>query len=115
MDTAESEAPAKNNADAANVWVEAVELYNQLHDDAAALRCARNALQCDAGNYNAHYHLGLCLLGQSQFAEAESHLRWCLQRTPNDGTLENNFREAFKGRLDQQRRAAKEDAQPLTR
>jgi tetratricopeptide (TPR) repeat protein len=114
-DRAESEAPTRNNAAAAVVWVEAVRLHRQLQDEAAALRCARNALQCDAGNYNAHYQLGLCLLGQAQFAEAESQLRWCLQRTPNDGTLENNLREALKGRLDQQRRAANKDGQPLTR
>jgi hypothetical protein len=38
-----------------------------------------------------------------------------MQRSPNDKTLENTLREAIKGRLDQQRRAAKENAQPLTR
>ena len=112
---AETEAPAVDKTETANVWIKAVQLYSELHNDAAALRCARNALQCDAGSYNAHYYLGVCLLGQSQFAEAESHLRWCMQRSPNDKTLENTLREAIKGRLDQQRRAAKENAQPLTR
>jgi predicted Zn-dependent protease len=114
-DTAESEAAALNNADAAGIWIEAHQLHCQLHNDAKALRCARNALQCAPGEYNVHYQLGLCLLGQSQFAEAELHLRWCLQRTPDDPQLENQLREALKGRFDQQRRAAKEGEKPVTR
>jgi O-antigen ligase len=112
---AETEATAMIHAEAAKVWIEAVRLHNQLHDAAAALRCARNALQCDAGSYDAHYQLGLCLLAQSQFADAESHLHWCSLRTPDNAPLENSLREALKGRLDQQRRAAKDDGQPVTR
>jgi O-antigen ligase len=112
---AEIEAAAMNGSEAANVWDEAYRYHDQVHDDEAALRCARNAVQCDPGNYNAHYYLGQCLLGQSQFAEAETHWRWCLQRTPNDKRVEENALAAFKGRLDDQRRAAKENPQPVTR
>jgi len=115
-DTAETEAAASNDVEeAAGIWLEAHELHRQLHNDAKALQCARNALQCAPGEYNVHYQLGLCLLGQSQFAEAELHLRWCLQRTPDDPNVENQVREALKGRFDQQRRAAKEGEKPVTR
>ena len=114
-DAAEAEAAdLKSGADTADLWIEAQRLHFQLHHDAEAVRCANNALQCDPGNYNAHYCLGLSLLGQSQFAEAETHLRWCLQREPSNRAVETNLREALKG-LDQQRRAAKENEDTLTR
>lgn len=114
-DMAEAEATAKGDAKAAEVWLQAVAIHNQLRDGAAALRCARNALKCDQGCYNVHRQLGLCLLAQSQFEEAESHLRWCLQRTPNEPSLHDNLRETLKGRLDQQRQAAKDENAPMAR
>ena len=109
---AEIEAPTLANTEAAKVWLEAQQLHSQLGDDDAALRCVGNALQCDPGNYNAHYQSALCLLKQGMFAEAESHARWCLQRTPNDQAVANLLREALKGRLDGQRRAATETEAP---
>ena len=112
---AEIEAPTLENTEAATVWLEAQQLHSQLGDDDAALRCVGNALQCDPGNYNAHYQSALCLLKQGMFAEAESHVRWCLQRTPNDQAVANLLREALKGRLDGQRRAATENGGPVTR
>jgi O-antigen ligase/tetratricopeptide (TPR) repeat protein len=112
---AENEAAAMSGSEAANTLVMAHQFHKQLGDNEAALRCVRTALQCDSGSYSAHYYLGRCLLSQSQFAEAETHLRWCLQRKPNDKGLEEIVREAFKGRLDDERRAAKENSQPITR
>lgn len=112
---AETEAAATNDADAATVWIEAYALRNRLQEPEAALRCVRKAVESDPGSYNAHYHLGYCLLQQSHFVEAEKHLRWCLQRTPNDRMLESHVREAFKGRLDLERRAAKNQCEPVTR
>ena len=112
---AEIEAPTLENTEAASVWLEAQQLYSQLGDDTAALRCVGNALQCDAGDYNAHYQGALCLLRQGMFAQAESHARWCLQRTPNDQSVANLLREALKGRLDGPRRAATEKEGPVTR
>jgi Flp pilus assembly protein TadD len=112
---AEIEAPTLAGTEAAKVWLEAQQLYTQLGDDDAALRCVANALQCDPGSYSVHYQLGFCLLKQGQFAEAESHARWCLLRTPNDSDAANLLRAALKGRLDGQRRAATEKELPFTR
>jgi O-antigen ligase/tetratricopeptide (TPR) repeat protein len=106
------EARKLGNREAANVWLEAQRLYSQLGNAAEALQCAQNALECDPGNYNVHYQLALGLLGRRLFAEAESHLRWCLQRAPSDRVVEARLREALKGRLDGERRAAAEN-QPL--
>jgi O-antigen ligase len=109
------EAAAMHGAQAAPLWIEAQQLHSQLGDNAEALACARNAVQCDSGNYDAHCQLASCLLRQQLFAEAESHLRWCLQRTPNDQAIETNLREALKGRLDSQPRATAESAHAMDR
>ena len=115
-ETAEAEAAASDDAQtAARLWLTACGLHCRVQNDAKAVQCARNALQCDSGEYGAHYELGRCLLSQSQFAEAEIHLRWCLQRTPNNLNVEAQVREAMKGRLDQERRAAKEAETHVTR
>jgi tetratricopeptide (TPR) repeat protein len=105
---AEVEAASLPPAEAARVWLEAQQLYSQLGNDADALRCARQAAECDPGNYDVHYQLALCLLKQRSFAEAESQLRWCRQRMPDNQAVEGQLREALKGRLDAQRRAAVE-------
>lgn len=114
-DKAESQAAEMNNVKAADIWIEAVAIHTQLNNSDAALRCAQNAVKADSGSYNAHYHLGRRLLDQSQPVEAESHFQWCLQRKPNDQELEGYLRETLKQRLDEQHRAAKEEAQSLTR
>jgi len=105
---AEAKAPTMENTEAARNWFEAQQLYSQLGDGAEALRCIRNALRCDPGNYNVRYHLGLCLMDQELFAAAETHLRWCLQRKPNSQVVENKLRETLKKQLDAPRRAAAE-------
>jgi O-antigen ligase len=115
-EAAEAEAADANDGEiAAPLWLEACDLQHQLQNDAQAMQCARNALQRDPGEYRAHYELGRSLLNQSQFVEAELHLRWCLQRTPNDAHVEDLVRAALKGRLDQERRAARPGESQVTR
>jgi uncharacterized protein HemY len=111
----EREARSLTGNRATVVWFEAYSLYNQLQNDEAALRTARNAVQCDQGDYNAHYALGLCLLKQQQFSEAESHLRWCQTRVSNKTEIEAKLREVLKGRLDSQLNAAADANNTRTR
>jgi O-antigen ligase/tetratricopeptide (TPR) repeat protein len=103
---AEFEARSLNNADAAAMWLEAQRRHTQLNDGQRALECARRALACDQNNYWVHYQLAMCLINQELFAEAESHLHWCLQRTPGDQSLAFRLKEALKGKLDSERCAA---------
>jgi tetratricopeptide (TPR) repeat protein len=110
---AEKDATGLAGCGAAEVWLEARELYAQLRDDVAALRCTRRALECDPGNWYAHYYLGQCLMQQQSYADAESNFRWCLQRTPDCQTVEAQFRAAMKGRLDSQPRTAAEADGPI--
>ncbi len=97
---AEAEARRSDNRDSGNQWLEAHQLYSRLGGDADALRCARNALERDSGNYEIRRQLGLCLLSQGLYAEAESHLRWCLGRTPDNQAIGDALRQALRGRLD---------------
>jgi O-antigen ligase len=115
VDQAERQASTMQGVKAAEVWLAAVALYNQLNDSDAALRCAQAAVEADSSSYNAHYHLGLCLLRQPQSVEAKPHFEWCLQRRPNDQELKGYLREILKRRLDDQHRAAKEQAESVTR
>jgi thioredoxin-like negative regulator of GroEL len=77
-----------------------------LNEGPRALQCARSAIKSDPGNYQARYELALRLMERQQFAEAESHLHWCLQRTPDRQILQAKLKEALRGRLDAERRAA---------
>ena len=106
---AEAETADVADREAAQLWIEAQRLHSRLQNDADALRCARQAVRCDAGNYEARFQLASCLVEQAAYTEAEPHLRWCLHRKPDDKNAENKFREALKGRLDSPRRAAAED------
>ncbi len=103
---AEFEAGNRKDPGAVNIWLEAQRLHTQLNNGPQALQCARRALECDQNNYRAHYQLALCLLDQGLFAEAESHLHWCLQRASSDKSVEIKLKEALKGRLDAERCAA---------
>jgi O-antigen ligase/tetratricopeptide (TPR) repeat protein len=103
---AEFEARNRKDPEAVGIWLEAQRLHTLLNDGPRALQCARSALECDRNNYRAHYQLALCLMDQGLFAEAESHLHWCLQRTSNNKSVESKFKEAMKGRLDAERCAA---------
>jgi len=112
---AQREAATMNNARAAQVWLEACQLRSQLHEDVEALRCIRNAVQCDPGNYEVHGQLAACLLNQQRFAEAESQVRWCLERTPGDQTMATMLRTALKGRLDSEHHVTAESEHAIAR
>jgi tetratricopeptide (TPR) repeat protein len=108
---AEAAAPTLGPIEAAGAWLEARQLHGQLHNDADALRCARNAMQADPNNYEVRYQLATCLLNQRLFDEAEPHLKWCQNRAPGDTGVEAMLRTVLKGRFDRQSRAAAESEQ----
>jgi tetratricopeptide (TPR) repeat protein len=103
---AEAEASSLPPEKAAQVWLEAEQLYSGLDMTAEALKCGKMALECDPGDLGIHYHLALCLMKCEEFAEAETHLRWCLQRMPDNASVEVSLREALKRRLESQHRTA---------
>jgi O-antigen ligase/tetratricopeptide (TPR) repeat protein len=112
---AEKEAAALHGVRAAAVWLEAHRLHGQLGNYAEALACARHAVECNSGDYDAHLQLAACLSRQRMFAEAESHWRWCQQRAPGDPFVETQLREAVKLRLDNPSPATADSAHPINR
>lgn len=100
---AEEEAHKSKSTKAAAVWIEAHNLHVKLEKYDNALRCARGAVQSDPNNFHAHYLLGLDLLKQQSFEEAERHFRWCYQRRPDNRIVEAKLSEAHRGKLDSRR------------
>jgi hypothetical protein len=54
-------------------------------------------------------------LNQQRFAEAESQVRWCLERTPGDQTMATMLRTALKGRLDSEHHVTAESEHAIAR
>jgi len=79
--------------------MECAEAYGKLDQPDARLECLRAAVQCDSSLYDARHQLGAMLCQRKQFAEAESHLTWCLQRQPQDRAVRKLLEEAVEGRL----------------
>jgi len=99
---AESDAKSTRGENAARLWNEARQFHAAIGDAARAFECAKSAVASNPDSFEARYGLGLTLLEQGRPDEAEPHLRWCLQQRPNDARAEAKWKEAFKGRLDQQ-------------
>jgi tetratricopeptide (TPR) repeat protein len=111
VDKAEAVTPEMPPAEAATAWLEVGCLHGLLGENADSLRCARNAMEDDRNNYDVRFRLASCLLEQQFYEEAETHLKWCQARSPNDKNLEAMLRTALKGRLDSQNRTAAEHEQ----
>lgn len=95
----------------ARAWMEAHAFYARIGEHEAALRCVRKAVDCEMGNYEFRRQLGLYLLHQHLYREAESHLRWCQDRMPSDRAIAGAVRDALRGRLDAEARSASQKAQ----
>lgn len=103
---AEADARLTRGEAAAELWNEARKFYAANQDGDRAFECAKNAVASDPNDFAARYGFGLALLEQGQPEEAESHLRWCLQRRPNDAAAEAKWKEAIRRRLDREHETA---------
>lgn len=98
----EAEAQTAEGGDAVNLLLDAQRCYSELADTAKAVACLRRALRIDANHYEVHYQLAARLIDQQEFAEAQTHLQWCLYRKPDEQRLERRFKEALRGKMDQE-------------
>ena len=75
---------------------EALNIYRRLGDHEAVAACALQAVRFAPGSYDAHATAAraLTFLGRDQ--ESLDHLRWCLQRKPNDQLLSDLFRAVME-------------------
>jgi uncharacterized protein HemY len=72
----------------------------------------RRALALEPNDFRIRHALGTLLCGRQQFDEAEQHLRWCIERRPNDEQLKVFLATAVKGRIETARASARNDPAP---
>lgn len=96
-------------------WNEARQNYAAIGDMVPALQCAENAVAADPQDFEARLVLGEILLAENRPQEAERHLRWCVERRPGDQRAESRWKEAVKGRLDQETSTARRSLSPPPR
>jgi len=89
---------------AAWVWLEIGEMYERLNEAERSVACAENAFRCDPNNEAVRYVLAKRLVRQAQYDRAEQHLRWCLQRRPNDQRLSRLAQQLVRLRVQGQGR-----------
>ncbi|MCH8045823.1 MAG: O-antigen ligase family protein [Planctomycetes bacterium] len=83
----EQKAETTTGEGASRLWLECYRLYDKIGDKKNMIRCARSAVESDSNYYEARYVYGMRLLEFDKFEEAEKHIRWCVQRKPNDEVL----------------------------
>lgn len=71
---------------------EALNVYRRLGDQTAAADCALQAVRFAPGSYDAHAAAARALTVLGRDHESLDHLRWCLQRKPNDQAISELFR-----------------------
>jgi tetratricopeptide (TPR) repeat protein len=79
-------------------WVDAFLAQQSLGDHKAALACLEYAVHVDTSNYVVRRRLTRELIKQNRYAEALSHLRWCLRRKPDDPELQRDLLTAMQSR-----------------
>jgi hypothetical protein len=99
---AESEARTAQGETAASRWLTASGLHVELGDGVRALECARQAQASRPSAYETRRTLALRLVDQGLLAEAETHLRWCLEQRPDDKLLRKSYEQMLANRLDRE-------------
>ena len=79
--------------DAAEYWLEAMAMRLDMNDHAGGLAHAKEAQRCNPHDFRTRYKLGCLLADQGRLAEAEEHLDWCFQRSPDHIPLKNRLME----------------------
>jgi len=93
LHAAEAAATTVSPESAASLWVEIEGLYERLGQPVEALRSLRRAAAGRPSNLELRAALGQRLLRQHEYAEAEMHFKWCLQRRPEDARLRSLLEE----------------------
>lgn len=82
---------------AASAWHALGKMEAQLGRQQQALGCVSRACQTDPGFLPARRTMGQFLLEAQQYQAAETHLRWCLGRDPDNRDLQQELKAAVKG------------------
>lgn len=87
-------------AEAAPLWAEMNGIYKRLGQPDKSLRCLRRAAAGRPDDVQIRSTLAFRLFDEQQYAEAEMHLKWCLQRHPDDDQLNSLLNAALRRRAE---------------
>ncbi len=107
-----AQAEQAQGAQAADLWLEALDLYRRLSDTEQIAHCVSRALACNPNAYAVRFAAGEAMLELERYDEAAKHLRWCGQQKPGDATLQQMLAFALRGGPPQQRPAPTAVNQP---
>ncbi|MEE8451678.1 MAG: O-antigen ligase family protein [Thermoguttaceae bacterium] len=94
-----TEAESLDGEEAAALWLEGRWVNDLLGEFDDAVVCGQNAMRYDPNNFDVRYGLGLSLIKQMDYAEAEKHISWCVQRRPNNPQLRDLMRQVVKQKI----------------
>ena len=86
--------------EAAPLWAELADIHKRMAEPAKALKCLRRAAAGRPNDYSLRFTLATRLCDEREFAEAEMHLKWCLQRHPEDEQLQSTLMVATRRRAE---------------
>ncbi len=96
----ENTAGSLGEEEAAPLWAELAAIQKRLGEPAKALRCLRRAAAGRPNDYPLRLMLATRLCDEREYAEAEMHLKWCLQRHPEDEQLQSTLMVATRRRAE---------------
>jgi len=98
---AEVECPDYPSGRAALIWRSLANMQQALKKYDRAIVSFERAFEIAPGDYYVRRYYGQALLRAEQYVRAESHLRWCLSRRPDDKSLHAELVKATKESLAQ--------------
>jgi len=96
---AERECPDYAPERATRIWRSLANMQQALNEHQRALVSLGHAFEISPSDYHVRRQYGQTLLRVQHYARAESHLRWCFSRKPEDARLHAELVEATQGSL----------------
>ena len=85
------DAPSLAPEQVAYVWNYLSRMHTQLGNHEAALKCVQNAFESCPHKFWVRRVFGQKLYEARRFREAQTHLRWCLMRQPDNNNIKNEL------------------------
>jgi tetratricopeptide (TPR) repeat protein len=106
MVAARSSAQKDSPRIAAYHWMQASVIQASIGNRDAAVACAEESYRLDPVQFHIRMALADALFQAGRYAEADSHLRWCVARRPDNGFLRTRLEQVARQRTGVSRTAA---------
>jgi tetratricopeptide (TPR) repeat protein len=83
---------------AGDLWRALADMQREAGSNDAALVSLARSCQASPESYDSRRLLGLALYEAGRYAEGDEHLRWCLDRSPDDGVIKQALMGAGRER-----------------